>query len=405
MSPPFSGVRVLDFTRYLAGPYATHQLAVLGADVIKIEPPEGDDLRGWRDEADGPARGMPPGFVAYNVNKRSIALDMRKPQAVEIVHRLARDADLVCENFRPGVADRLGIGWRALAEVNPRLVYCSISGFGATGPERDKPSFDGKIQALSGIMALTGEPAQGPMRAGIALADIATGLTAAFAMASALHQRTHTGRGQYVDVSMLDSMLSLLSWEVAQFTIAGARIGQRGNLSPSGKVTGDRFRCGDGWLMLAVMTDAQFERLMRALGRADALADARFADWAARAAHREALREVIEGAMAHGTPLEWERRLTEADVPCGAILRVDETIELPQLAHRRVLQSIDTAAGRARLVENGFELAHGDGAIVRDAPRLGEHADEILALAGYASHDIERLRRERVLGGDAPQGT
>ncbi len=398
MAKPFANVRVLDFTRYLAGPYGTHQFAVLGADVVKIEPPEGDDLRGWSGAApDDPSNGMPPGFIAYNVNKRSLKLDLRKPQAVDVVRRLARDADVVWENFRPGVADRLGVGYAALSEVNPRLIYCSVSGFGSTGPERDKPSFDGKIQALSGLMMLTGEPAGGPMRAGIALADIATGLTSAFAVATALYQRTHTGRGQFVDVSMLDSMLSLLSWEVAQATIGGVTIGQRGNLSPSGKVTGDRFRCGKGWLMMAVMTEPQYQRLLTTLGRQDVLGDPRFADWNARAAHREELRAIIEGAMADGDPLDWERRLTAADVPCGAILRVDETIALEQVAHRSVLQTIQTARGPAKVVENGFQLAHDDGAIERNAPRLGEHADEILLQAGYSTAEIAALRADKVI--------
>ena len=215
MSKPFTGVKILDFTRVLAGPYGTYQLALLGADVIKVERPHGEDMRRSPLNKDWAARNMATAWMAINSNKRNIALDLTKPKSVEIVHRLAAKADVVMENFRPGIMDRMGIGYQVLSGINPRLIYCAVSGFGQTGPERATAAYDGKIQAMSGVMSVTGHPGQGPMRAGFAICDAIGGMTAAFAVASALYQRTHTGRGQLIDVAMLDASLSFLSSYVA----------------------------------------------------------------------------------------------------------------------------------------------------------------------------------------------
>ena len=398
MSRPFAGVRILDFTRYLAGPYGTYQLALLGADVVKIESHEGDESRHLLISKEWAERKMASSFLAVNANKRSITLDLRKPEAVEVVTRLVAGADVVWENFRPGVMDRLGLGYDALSSINPRLIYCAVSGFGHTGPEKTTAAFDGKLQAMSGIMSITGNPADGPMRAGFAICDTIGGMTAAFAVSSALYQRTHTGRGQFVDVAMLDAALAFIPGPVSEYTVAGIEQKQIGNGSVSRKPTASRFRAGDGYIVLAVLTEAQFTRLMRTLGRADALDDPRFKDWRARTDNEPALREVIEGAMANGDPKTWEARLTAADVPCACIWKIDEIVEHPQLEHRDVLQTIDTRYGPMRLVGAGFRLAHGSPAIDRQPPTLGEHTDEILAEAGYAPAEIERLRRDAVTG-------
>ena len=298
MSKPFAGVRILDFTRYLAGPYGTYQLALLGADVVKIESHEGDETRGQLADRTWAERKMAPSFLAVNGNKRSITLDLRKPEAIEIVKRLVAGADVVWENFRGGVMDRLGLGYETLSAVNPRLIYCAVSGFGQTGPERTTAAFDGKLQAMSGIMSITGEPAHGPTRAGFAICDTIGGMTAALAVASALYQRTHTGRGQLVDVAMLDAALAFIPGPVSEYTVAGIEQRQIGNGSVSRKPTASRFRARDGYLVLAVLTEKQFVSLMQALGRADALADPRFKDWPARTANEPALREIIEAALA-----------------------------------------------------------------------------------------------------------
>jgi crotonobetainyl-CoA:carnitine CoA-transferase CaiB-like acyl-CoA transferase len=397
VTKPFARVRILDFTRYLAGPYGTYQLALLGADVIKIESRDGDETRGQLAEQTWAARKMAPSFLAVNGNKRSLTLDLRRPEAVEIVKRLVVGADVVWENFRGGVMDRLGLGYETLAAINPRLIYCAVSGFGRTGPERTTAAFDGKLQAMSGIMSITGERASGPTRAGFALCDTIGGVTAALAVASALYQRTHTGRGQLVDVAMLDAALAFIPGPVSEYTVAGVEQRQIGNGSVSRKPTANRFRARDGYIVLAVLTEKQFVSLMRALGRADALDDPRFKDWPARTENEPALREIIEGALATDDPKTWESRLTAADVPCGSIWTIDQIVRHPQLEHRDVLQTIDSRYGPMQLVGAGFRLAHGSPGIDREPPTLGEHTDEILKEAGYAAEEIARLRREAVI--------
>jgi len=394
---PFAGVRILDFTRYLAGPYGTYQLALLGADVVKIESHEGDESRHLLVSKEWADRKMASSFLAVNANKRSITLDLRAPAAVEVITRLVPKADVVWENFRPGVMDRLGLGYETLAALNPRLIYCAVSGFGHTGPERTTAAFDGKLQAMSGIMSITGDPAGGPMRAGFAICDTIGGMTAALAVASALYQRAHTGRGQFVDVAMLDAALAFIPGPVTEYTVAGIPQRQIGNGSVSRKPTAGRFRAGDGYIVLAVLTEKQFAGLMRTIGRADALDDPRFKDWRARTENEPALREVIETALAKDEPKSWEARLTAADVPCATVWKIEEITRHPQLAHRDVLQTIDSRYGPMRLVGSGFRLAHGSPDIEREPPTLGEHTDEILAEAGYAPAEIERLRRDRVV--------
>jgi crotonobetainyl-CoA:carnitine CoA-transferase CaiB-like acyl-CoA transferase len=397
VSKPFAGVRILDFTRYLAGPYGTYQLALLGADVIKIEAKEGDETRGQLADRTWAERKMAPSFLAVNGNKRSMTLDLRQPAALAIVKRLVVGADVVWENFRGGVMDRLGLGYEALSALNPRLIYCAVSGFGQTGPERTTAAFDGKLQAMSGIMSITGEPASGPTRAGFALCDTIGGMTAALAVASALYQRTHTGRGQLVDVAMLDAALAFIPGPVSEYTVAGIEQRQIGNGSVSRKPTANRFRARGGYIVLAVLTEKQFASLLRELGRADALDDPRFKDWPARTANEAALRELIETALAADDPKGWEARLTAADVPCASIWTIDQIVRHPQLESRDVLQTIDSRYGLMRLVGAGFRLAHGSPGLDREPPTLGEHTDEILGEAGYAAPEIAQLRRDGVI--------
>ncbi len=398
MNPPFHGVRILDFTHFLAGPFGTFQFALYGADVVKIEPPGGDDTRTTTIDRALAAQKMAPAFMAVNSNKRSIVLDLTKPEAVEVVKHLVRDADVVWENFRPGVMDRLGLGYAVLSAINPTLVYCALSGFGQAGPERDTAAFDGKIQAMSGIMSITGDPAGGPMRTGFAACDLIGGMTSAFAVSTALFQRTHTGKGQYIDASLLDSTLNFLGTQLCEYTMTGLRQGQFGNLSVSRKVTAHRFKAGDGYLVLAVLTEKGYVNLMRAIGREDALSDPRFKDWFARTEHERELREVIEGGMTSGTAEEWGERLTAADVPCATVRSISEIVDHPQLAHRDVLMQVETPFGPTRVPGPPFLLAEGGGAVRACAPRLGQHADEILREAGYDDGAIARLRAAGAVG-------
>ena len=316
MTRPFEGVRILDFTQVLAGPYASYQLCLLGADVIKVERREGEDMRRTPLNKEWAERGLAPGWQAINGGKRSLTLDLQKPEAIEIVKRLAAKADVVMENFRPGVMDKLGIGYEALSKVNPRLIYCCISAFGQTGPERLGAGYDGKIQAMSGIMAITGHEQTGPTRAGFAVCDVLSGATAAFGVSSALFQRTHTGKGQLVDVSMLEATIAFLSGQVADYTVAGHRQTLSGNQAVSRRPTANLFKAGKGeFILLAVNNEKQFIALMKALGREDVLSDQRFGDWFLRNENEPALRKIIEDVLATKSPKEWEKILDAAGAP------------------------------------------------------------------------------------------
>ncbi|MFN5510965.1 MAG: CaiB/BaiF CoA transferase family protein [Burkholderiales bacterium] len=394
---PFAGVRVLDFTHFLAGPFSTFQLAVQGAEVIKVEPVSGDAMRLSPISREWSERQLGPAWMAVNANKRSITLDLGKPEAVEIVNRLVREVDIVCENFRPGVLERKGMGWSQLSKINPRLIYCGISGFGSTGPERGTASFDGKIQAMSGLMSITGDEQGGPMRAGFALADITTGMTAAFAMASALYQRTHTGRGQFVDVAMLDAMLNFMAPQVAEYTVMQYMHPQYGNRSTSRKPTADRFACGDGHIVLAVLTDKQFDNLLRALGRSDLLGDPRFSDWFTRTENEVELRRIIEEAMRAGSAKDWEQRLTAADVPCATVWKISEIVNHPQVQHRGLVQPAQTPYGEVRLAGAGFRMAHGNGGIEGPVATPGADTQRVLASIGYDETQIRQLQADRVI--------
>src|SRR5262245_12982136 len=275
------------------------------------------------------------------------------------------------ENFRPGVMDRLGIGYQALRTINPKLIYCTISGFGATGPYRNEAGYDGKIQALSGIMSLTGHKEMGPTRAGFAVCDVLSGMTAAFAVSSALYQRTHTGEGQFIDVSMLEASLAFLSAQVADFTVAGHRQEQFGNQAISRKVTANLFRAKDSYLLLAVNDEKQYRALMSTLGRTDVFDDPRFGDWFLRKENEAALREIIEGALASRDAKEWEKTLNTAGAPSASIWTIEDVVSHPQIVARAVLQTVQTQYGALRLMGSGFQMAHDGGRLDTAPPELG----------------------------------
>ena len=394
---PFEGVRILDFTQVLAGPYASYQLALLGAEVIKIERQGGEDMRRTPLSREWAERNMASAFVAVNGNKQSLTLDLQKPAAREIALKLAARADVVMENFRAGVMDRLGLGYAALSAVNPRLIYCAISGFGQTGPASNEAGYDGKLQAMSGIMAITGHPETGPTRAGFAVCDILSGATGAFAIASALFQRAQTGLGQCIDVSMLEASLAFLTTQVADYTVAGHHQEQAGNQAVSRKVTANLFRARDSYLLLAVNDEKQYRALMTTIGCARVFDDPRFGDWFQRKTHEAALRAIIEEALEAADAKIWERRLNDAGAPCAGIWKIEEIIDHPQVIARGVLQSVDSPWGKLRLMGSGFQMAHGGGRLDTLAPAAGADTDAVLGAIGYDAATIAALRAEGVV--------
>ena len=388
---PFEGVKILDFTQVLAGPYASFQLALMGADVIKVERREGEDARRTPLSREWAERGMASGWMAINGGKRSLTLDLQKPEAKEIIRRLAAEADVVMENFRPGVMARLGLGYDDLAKINPKLIYAAVSGFGHTGPDSPEAGYDGKIQAMSGIMSITGHEETGPVRAGFAVCDTLTGMTMAFGVASALFQRTHTGIGQFVDISMLDATLAFLAGPIADWTVTGHKQQQSGNQAVSRKPTANLFRAGDGWLLLAVNNDKQYDALMKALGLEYTFSDPRFADWFLRNENEPALRALIEDKLAADTPRNWEDRLNAAGAPSASIWRIEEVIEHRQVKARGLMQTVESPWGPLRFAGSGVTLAHGTPRLDKLAPLLGADTDAILASVGFGAAEIAAL--------------
>ncbi|MFN4090365.1 MAG: CaiB/BaiF CoA transferase family protein [Alphaproteobacteria bacterium] len=397
MARAFDGIRVIDFSQVLAGPFCTFQLGLLGAEVIKVENPKGGDQA--RTLLTGPRFGdigMAPVFCAMNAGKRSMTLDLKHPRAGEIVRRLVAGADVVVENFKAGTMARAGLGWEDLRAVNPRLVYCSISGYGQAGPYAGVAAYDGAIQAASGMMSVTGHPETGPTRAGFTAVDLGTGLTAAFAVASALFRRQVTGEGQRIDASMLDASLTLLSPLIANWQIGGQAPELLGNMGPAKLPTADGFHARDGWLLITALTQPQFLGICRTIGREDLAADPRFADNPARQANAAALKAEIEAALASDDAAAWAERFGRNGVPASPINSVPEVLAHPQLAYRTVLQSVpgDTAGvdGPIPIVAAGFGTDADGPRLDRAPPRLGQHTDTILAEAGYDAEEIATLR-------------
>lgn len=390
---PFSGLRVIDFTRVVSGPYATSQLAMLGADVIKIESPgPGDEARQMSTDAAMAASNMAPMYMACGMNKRSVALNLKNPAAQAAVAKLIKGADVVVENFRPGVIDRLGLGYEAMRTANPSVVWCAISGFGQTGPRNGAAAYDARLQAMSGLMSITGHPENGPTRAGFAVVDTATGMTAAFAIAAALSQRASTGKGQYIDVAMLDSILSFMAPTVAEWTVGGAVPGLSGNQGTSGRPTANLFRCKGGYLMLAANNDRQYKALAETIGADAMLTDPRFADWNARRANVEDLRVVIESALASADGETWEGRLDPAGVPASRVRDMQSITADPQVAHRNLLHEFSATAGGLdrtySLIGAPYQLAEGGPAVTTPPPHVGEHTEMVLRELGLSDAEV-----------------
>jgi crotonobetainyl-CoA:carnitine CoA-transferase CaiB-like acyl-CoA transferase len=388
---PLDGLLVLDFSRVLSGPYCTMQLADLGARVIKIEQPgRGDETRAW-----GPPflEGESSYFLSVNRNKESLALDLKHPGARPIVEALIDRADVIVENFRPGTMERLGFGYAAVAVRRPSLVYCSISGFGQTGPRRAEPGYDAVMQAEGGLMSITGDRDGPPFRLGVAIADLATGLFAAQGILAALLARARTGRGQLVDLGMLDTVASLLTYQAGIVFATGTSPGRMGNQHPS-IAPYDTFATADGDFVLAVGNDDQFRRMAAVLESPALASDARFATNSDRVHHYGELRSVLSGIFVRWTRDHVVRALTDAGVPCGAVRSVTEALADPQLAAREMIVPLDhPIAGHVRVLGNPMKLSETSPAIRTPPPSLGQHTAAILQNeVGLSDDQVASLR-------------
>lgn len=392
-----AGVRVLDLTNVLAGPFAGYQLALLGAEVIKVEVPGSGDLaRNLGADPELSARGLGISFLAQNSAKRSVTVNLKHPRGQEVFRRLVSSADVLLENFRPGVMERLGLGADELRALRPELVYCAVSGFGQTGPMRDLPAYDQIVQGLSGVMSTTGTPDTAPLRTGFPVCDTLGGFAAAFAVSSALVRRQHTGQGCSLDVSMLETALVAMGWVVSDYLVAGQHPVPMGNENKTAAPSGT-FRTADGPLNIAANKQEQFEALLRVLGREELLSDPRFAGREERKQHREELRAALEETLSTAGADEWVSRLAGTGVPAAAVLTVPEALDLPQVHERGLLSEVRVEDRTLRVLGSSVHI---DGAAVGPSagpPLLGEHTRDELRALGYDDEEIDALYREGAL--------
>ncbi len=396
---PLQGIRVLDLTNVLAGPFCCHQLAHMGADVIKVEARNGGDLaRQLGADMELNRRHMGVSFLAQNPGKRSLTLNLKHAQGKEVFRRLVRTVDVVVENFRPGVMDRLGVGYQALLADNPRLIYCAISGFGQSGPLRDLPAYDQIVQGMAGVMSITGDAESAPLRVGYPMADTIGGLTAAFAVAAALADRQRSS-GVFIDVAMLEATLATMGWAVSNYLVAGRAPQPMGNdnvtASPSGT-----FRTGDGLINIAANKQEQFEAVCGVLGRPAWSQDLRFADRHARLRHRAELKALMEEVLATRTTQHWWSALNAAGVPAGPVYSVPQALEHPQVAGRGMIATYADVPGvgrDVRLVRTGFKLNGEAPSVAAPPPQLGEHTDSLLAELGFTDEQITALKAQEAV--------
>jgi len=400
---PLQGIRVLDLTRALAGPYGTMMLGDLGADVIKVERPgRGDDSRGWGPPFVGEPYGPYPGesayFIAANRNKRSVTVNLKSPEGQEIVRRLASASDVLVENFRTGVLDGMGLGYEDLHDLNPRLVYCSISGYGRTGPHAERPGYDFIIQAEGGLMGITGPEEGPPYRVGVPIVDITAGMFAAAAILAALRACDRTGEGQLVDVSLLDTQVALLANVGSNYLVGGAEPRRLGNAHPN-IAPYEAFRARDRWFALAAANERQWATLCDVIGRPDLKDDPRFATNGARVSNRPALVAALNDVFAAHDAGEWLAELQEAGLPCGPINAVPDVFDHPQAQARGLaLETEHPTAGPVRIAGFPYKLSQTPAQVHRPPPLLGQHTEEVLTkLLGYPAEEVMVLRERGVV--------
>jgi formyl-CoA transferase len=396
---PLSGIRVLDLCRVVSGPFATMHLGDLGADVVKIEDPRnGDESRRY-----GPpfVNGESSYFLSVNRNKRSCTVDLKSPAGRDAVLALAKVADVVIDNFRPGTLDRWGLSFDAMSKENPRLLQCSISGFGRTGPDANRPGYDLILQGESGVMDITGDPAGAPMKVGTSIADLVTGLYASQAVLAALMKRVRTGKGGSVDVSMLDAMASLLTFNAGMYFASGESPKRRGNVHPTISPY-ETFEASDGWINVGVANDKFWTLFCDVIGRNDLEIDSRFVAAPKRAANRATLADILKPLFAARPREEWIAALSKAGIPCGAIRTVGEVCEAPQLVQRNMVQSVEhRVAGDVKFIARPIRFEDAPPAPSTAPPTLGEHTFEVFEnWLGWSRAEFDTLARGGAFGGD-----
>jgi crotonobetainyl-CoA:carnitine CoA-transferase CaiB-like acyl-CoA transferase len=386
---PLARFKVIDLTRVRAGPTAVRQLADWGADVIKIEAPEGDSGLG------GERHG--PDFQNLHRNKRSLTLNLKAPEGLDILKRLVAQADVLVENYRPDVKFRLGIDYESLKQVNPRLVYASISGFGQDGPYRERPGFDQIAQGMGGLMSITGLPGQGPVRVGIPVADLTAGIFAAMGIMVALLEREQSGLGQWVQSSLLGAQIAMLDFQAARWTIAHEVPEQAGNNHPTSIPTGV-FATKDGYINIAAAGNDIYRRCCEALGVPELATDPRYATGKARLENRDELNAVIEKITRNKTSAEWIDSLNKAGVPSGPIYKMNEVFEDPQVKHLGIARKVThKTLGEIEVIGQAIELSRTPWSVRSATPEQGEHTDEVLGELGYGSAEIAALRAGKVV--------
>lgn len=378
---PLQGIRVLDLSRVLAGPYCTMVLGDLGADVIKVESPEGDETRGW-----GPpfAAGESAYYLCVNRNKRSIVVDFKTDEGRAILHELIKQSDVLVENFRPGTLARFSLDFASASPINPNLIYCSITGFGHSGALRDKPGYDFMIQAMGGLMSFTGEPDGEPMKVGVAVADLFAGQNAVIAILAALQARTFTGKGQHLDISLFDSQLAMLANVASNYLISGNLPKRYGN-AHANIVPYQSFQASDAWIIVAVGNDKQFEKLCGVIGKWELVHDPRFTLNSGRVQHRSELLAILKPAFMQRTASEWLSLLDNAGIPCGPINTLDKVFAEPQVDAREMLIHMQhSEIEDLKLVGSALKFSDTPVEYKLPPPKLGEHTRDILKeLPGY----------------------
>jgi crotonobetainyl-CoA:carnitine CoA-transferase CaiB-like acyl-CoA transferase len=389
---PLEGIKVIELAQIMAGPTCGMLLADMGADVIKVEKlPGGDDTRSYSEPS---IRGESAAFMVLNRNKRGIAVNLKTPGGLEVVKKLLADADVVTENYRRGTLEKLGLGYEVLQALNPRLIYCAISGYGRTGPYADKPGFDLILQGFAGIMSVTGEPGRQPVKSGTSIADINAGILAALGIVSALQARARTGRGQMVETSLMEAAVQQMYWQAAIHFATGVDSGPTGSAHIL-TAPYQAFPTSDGWINIGGANQSNWERIARAIGRPELIEDARFRNNGERMKNLDALVPLISERTRTRTSAEWIREFETAGVPVGPVNKIGQVLADEQVKARDMVVEVEhSRVGRTPAIGLPIKFSETPGAVLRGAPTLGQHTDEVLASLGYDAAAIAALRKE-----------